>query len=92
MVHFTQEHQAFRALVRDVVEREIAPHVDEWEREGSFPAHQLFGRLGELGLLGLEYDPAFGGQGADHLFSVILCEELSAMGCGECPWPSGCRP
>ncbi len=89
MVHFTEEHQAFRKMVRDVMEREFAPQVDEWERSGMFPAHQVFGRLGELGLLGLEYDPAYGGQGADHLFSVIFCEELPAIGCGGVPMAVG---
>ncbi len=89
MVHFTEEHYAFRKMVRDVVERELAPRVDEWEREGMFPAHEVFGRLGALGLLGLEYDPAYGGQGADHLYTVILCEELSAMGCGGVPMAVG---
>ncbi len=89
MVQFTEEHHAFRKMVRDVVEREIAPHADEWERAGMFPAHELFARLGELGLLGLEYDPAYGGQGADHLFSVILCEELAGSGCGGVPMAIG---
>jgi citronellyl-CoA dehydrogenase len=89
MVQFTEEHHTFRKMVRDVVEHEIAPRVDDWERDGMFPAHQLFGRLGDLGLLGLEYGPAYGGQGADHLFSVILCEELSAMGCGGVPMAIG---
>lgn len=89
MVQFTEEHHAFRTMVRDFVEREIAPQVDDWERQGMFPAHELFGRLGTLGLLGLEYDPRYGGQGADHLFSVILCEELSAMGCGGVPMAIG---
>jgi citronellyl-CoA dehydrogenase len=89
MVQFTEEHHAFRKMVRDVVEREIAPHADEWEQAGMFPAHELFARLGELGLLGLEYDPAYGGQGADHLFSVILCEELAGSGCGGVPMAIG---
>ncbi|WP_369254995.1 acyl-CoA dehydrogenase family protein [Geodermatophilus amargosae] len=88
-MQFTAEHHAFRELVRDVVEREIAPHVDEWERAGTFPAHELFPKLGELGLLGLEYDPAYGGQGADHLFSVVLCEELHRSGCAGVPMAIG---
>ena len=54
-----------------------------------FPAHELFPKLGGLGLLGLEYDPAYGGQGADHLFSVILCEELAGSGCGGVPMAIG---
>ena len=88
-MRFTAEHHAFRKMVRDVVEREIAPHVDEWERAGTFPAHELFPKLGDLGLLGLEYDPAYGGQGADHLFSVVLCEELHRSGCAGVPMAIG---
>lgn len=76
MVAFTEEHQAFRKTIRTFVERHVDPHVDRWEREGSMPTHELFGKLGALGALGLEYDPAFGGGGADHLFSVVLAEEI----------------
>jgi citronellyl-CoA dehydrogenase len=76
MVAFTEEHQAFRKSIRTFVEREIDPHVDAWEREGSMPTHELFGKLGALGALGLEYDPAYGGGGADHLYSVVLAEEI----------------
>jgi citronellyl-CoA dehydrogenase len=82
MVAFTEEHSAFRRLVRDFAEKEIAPHADEWERAGIFPAHELFPKMAELGLLGLEYDEACGGQGADHLFTVILHEELGRAGPG----------
>src|SRR3954464_4629765 len=84
-MHLTEEHRAFRKMVRDFVAREIQPHVDEWERAGIFPAHELFPKLGEMGLLGLEYDPAFGGQGADHSFTVILGEELGRIDCGGVP-------
>src|SRR3954463_14163311 len=76
MVAFTEEHQAFRKTVRAFVEREIDPYVDQWEREGRMPTHELFAKLGDLGFLGLEYDPAYGGGGADHLFSVVLAEEV----------------
>ena len=76
MVAFSREHAAFRALVRDFVAKEIQPHGDEWERAGIFPAHELFQKMAGLGLLGLEYDEKYGGQGADHLYTVILHEEL----------------
>jgi citronellyl-CoA dehydrogenase len=66
----------FRATVRDFVEKEINPHADAWEDAGSFPAHDLFAKAGALGLFGLEYDPAYGGQGADHSYTAILGEEL----------------
>jgi citronellyl-CoA dehydrogenase len=84
-MNFTAEHQLFRKTVRDFVEREIEPSVDRWEREGAFPAHELFPKLGALGLLGLEYDPAYGGQGADHSYTVVAGEELGRIGCGGVP-------
>ncbi len=75
------DHAAFRQSVRGVLEREVVPHADEWEEAETFPAHQLFKALGTAGLFGLEYDPAFGGQGADHSYTVVLGEELGRMGC-----------
>jgi len=82
MVVFTPEHEAFRASVRDFVDHEVQPHVDAWEAAGMFPAHELFGKLAKLGALGLEYDPEYGGGGADHLFTVVLCEELGRIDAG----------
>lgn len=76
MVAFTEEHEMFRATVRDVVEREINPHADEWERAGVFPAHDLFKKLGAVGMLGVNYDPAYGGGGADAYFTAIAGEEI----------------
>ncbi len=84
-MQFTAEHEALRASVRDLVEREINPHVDEWERGGRFPAHTLFPVLAKIGLLGLEYDPAYGGEGADHSFTVVAGEELGRIDCGGVP-------
>jgi citronellyl-CoA dehydrogenase len=82
MVAFTEEHNAFRAMVRDFAEKEIQPYGDEWEAQGIFPAHELFPKMGKVGLLGLEYDEKYGGQGADHLYTVILHEELGRSGPG----------
>ncbi|MFE4673999.1 acyl-CoA dehydrogenase family protein [Streptomyces sp. NPDC056721] len=78
-MQFTDEHHAFRRTVRDFVEAEIQPHMDEWEAAGMFPAHELFPKLAKIGLLGLEYDPAYGGEGADHTFTVIAGEELGRI-------------
>jgi citronellyl-CoA dehydrogenase len=80
-MHFTADHEAFRQAARGVLAREVVPHAEEWEEAGTFPAHELFKTLGSAGLLGLEYDPAYGGQGADHSYTVILGEELGRMGC-----------
>ena len=75
----------FRASLRSLIEREIAPWVDEWEAAGIFPAHEVFKKLGSAGFLGLEYDPAYGGQGADHSYTVVFGEELGRVGCGGVP-------
>ena len=81
MSQFTEEHELFRKTVRDFVEREIAPYADEWEEAGIFPARTLFPKLGELGLLGLTYDPEYGGGGADFSYVAILAEEFGRMSC-----------
>ncbi len=76
MVTFTDEHQMFRATVRDFVESEIDPNAEEWEAAGLFPAHDLFAGLGKLGMIGVEYDPADGGGGADQIYTAIMGEEI----------------
>ncbi|QTJ70842.1 acyl-CoA dehydrogenase family protein (plasmid) [Rhodococcus sp. ZPP] len=86
---FTEEHIAFREMVRQFVDKEIQPNVDKWEADGGFPAHELFPKLGALGLLGLEYDSAYGGQDADHLYTVILREELGRIDAGGVPMSIG---
>ena len=73
---FTQEHEMFRQMVRRFVEEEINPHVEEWEEAGIFPAHKLFKKMGDLGMLGLTYPEEYGGQGLDFWYTTIFCEEL----------------
>ena len=81
----TDEHRLFRKTLRDLFEREIEPHVDDWEAARTFPAHDLFPKLGAVGLLGLEYDEAYGGMGADHSYSMIAGEEMGRISCGGVP-------
>ena len=85
VVQFTEDHEHFRRTARGVLAREVDPYVDQWEEAGAFPAHQVFAALGSAGLLGVEYDPAYGGQGADHSYTVVLGEELGRIGCGGVP-------
>jgi len=82
---FTPEHDQFRASVRTLVEQEINPYCDDWEEKEIFPAHELFPKLGAIGAFGLEYDPAYGGGGADHSFTLVLAEELGRADCGGVP-------
>jgi citronellyl-CoA dehydrogenase len=81
----SDEHGLFRKTLRDLFEREIEPNVDAWEAARTFPAHDLFPKLAQVGLLGLEYDEAYGGMGADHSFTVIAGEEMGRISCGGVP-------
>ncbi len=84
-IYFNDEHNMFRQLVRQFAEKEIEPHVDQWEAEGIFPAHTLFKQMGDLGLLGLSYPEEYGGSGLDYWYNVILHEELGRLPCGGVP-------
>ena len=82
---FTPEHEQFRKSVRDFVEKDLNPYADEWEEAGIWPGHELLPKLAAIGGLGLEYDPEYGGQGADHSFTVVLAEELGRADCAGVP-------
>src|SRR3990167_3320730 len=58
---FTQEHEEIRRNLKRLIDNEINPHVDEWEAAEQFPAHEVFKKLGNLGLLGLTKPEAYGG-------------------------------
>ena len=73
---FNEQHQMFRATVRSFVEKEVMPQVDAWEAAGRMPK-TIFRRMGELGLLGLEYDEKYGGAGADVMMTAVLHEECA---------------
>ena len=72
---FTEEHTHFRKTVRAFAEKELAPHVEEWERDELFP-NWVFKRAGELGILGAHFPEEHGGGGQDYWFSVAKAEEL----------------
>jgi len=78
---FTAEHDALRETIREFVEKEIAPHAQEWEEAEYFP-DSLFPRMGELGLLGLRYPEKYGGQGGDYFSAIVLAEEMARCGSG----------
>jgi len=72
---FTEEHQQFRKTVRAFAEKELAPHVEEWEHDELFP-NWVFKRAGELGILGAHFPEEHGGAGLDYWFSAAKAEEL----------------
>jgi len=79
---FTDDHDQLRALVRDFVQRELAPFADEWEREGDFPVRQIVRQAGDLGLFGAKYEETYGGTGPDLVADAVITEELARCGSG----------
>ena len=75
--HFclTDEHEALRESIETFAKRELAPHSDEWERDG-FP-DWVFKRMGELGFLGIYFPEEYGGQGGDYFMSIVRGEAMS---------------
>jgi citronellyl-CoA dehydrogenase len=71
----TPEHEAFRETVRKFAEEELAPRAREFDELGRIDK-TLFKRMGDLGMLGLRYDPEWGGSGLDWSYSTVLFEEL----------------
>jgi citronellyl-CoA dehydrogenase len=84
-MQFTSEHEMFRQTIRRFVREEINPHAEEWEEQGTFPAHALFKKMGDLGFLGLTYPEEYGGLGLDFWYTMILCEELGKAACSGVP-------
>jgi citronellyl-CoA dehydrogenase len=72
---FTDDHDQFRMTTRAFVEKELAPHAEEWEESECFP-DWVFKRAGELGIFGAHFPEEHGGAGLDYWFSVAKAEEL----------------
>ena len=88
-MRFTDEHNQLRRTVREFVEKEINPHIDEWEKAGAFPAHQLFKKAGNLGLLGINKPEAYGGMGLDYSYQMVATEEMGTCRAGAIPMALG---
>ncbi|HEY2428934.1 MAG TPA: acyl-CoA dehydrogenase family protein [Acidimicrobiales bacterium] len=72
------EHEAFRKVVRDFADGEIAPHAERWDAEHVFPLDVVLA-MGELGLFGLPFPEAYGGSGADFTALCVAIEELGRV-------------
>jgi len=86
---YSHEHRAIQDTLKRFISEEINPHVDEWEEAEMFPAHQVFKRLGELGLLGLTKPEEYGGAGLDYSYSMAMAEALGHIECGGVPMAIG---
>jgi citronellyl-CoA dehydrogenase len=88
-MRFTDEHRQLAKTVKDFIEKEVNPHVDQWERDGAFPAHEVFKKAGKLGLLGINKPEAYGGMGLDYSYQMVATEELGWCTCGAIPMALG---
>ena len=75
-IYFTKDHDSVRQAIREFVKKEINPNVDQWEADGIAPLKDLFKKMGDLGFLGIRYDPQYGGQGLDYWYDTLFLEEL----------------
>lgn len=77
---FTEEHEAFRDMVRSFIEKEIAPHHEQWEKDGVV-SRDVWLAAGRQGLLGIDMPEEFGGGGnPDYRYYVIMNEEFAKAG------------
>ena len=88
-MQITHEHEELKRNLKRFIVDEINPHVDEWEAAEIFPAHEVFGKLGALGYLGLTKPQDHGGSGLDYSYSVVMAEALGHISCGALPMAIG---
>ncbi len=86
---FNQEHLELQRTVRKFIEQEINPHVDEWEDAEIFPAHEVFKKMGDLGLLGITKPTEYGGLGLDYTYAFAFAEALGHCTCAGIPMAIG---
>ena len=81
MGYFTEEHFQFRQSLRDFLNREVVPFVDEWEKVGN-PPREIWKKFGDMGYFGLKYPEKYGGLDLDFFYTVIFLEELARINSG----------
>jgi citronellyl-CoA dehydrogenase len=86
---YTEQHHELQRTVKRFIAAEINPHIDEWERAGSFPAHEVFGAMGKLDLLGINKAQEFGGLGLDYSYQLAFAEAMGDVDNGSLPMAVG---
>ena len=80
-MYFTEEHQLFRESLKDFLQKEVVPHIDDWEASGTIDK-SIWSKFGEMGFLGLSTPETYGGMDLDLFYTVILLEELQKINSG----------
>ena len=88
-MQFTHEHLEIQKTLKRFIDAEINPHVEAWEAAEQFPAHEIFKKLGNLGLLGLTKPEAYGGMALDYSYGLAMAEALGHIDCGGIPMAIG---
>jgi citronellyl-CoA dehydrogenase len=88
-MRFTAEHDALKRTTLQFVQNELNPYAEQWEREGQFPMHEVFKKMGDLGLLGICKPEQYGGLGLDYSYNLVVTEALGSMVCGGVPLAIG---
>ena len=81
-MRFTEEHNAIRQTTAQFIQKELNPYTEQWEAEGIFPAHEVFKKMGDLGLLGIAKPVEYGGMGLDYSYQIAFSEELGLVESG----------
>ncbi|CAG7726017.1 unnamed protein product [Allacma fusca] len=82
---YNEEQLEMQSTLKKVIDAEINPHVNKWEDELQFPSHEIFKKLGHLGLLGVNKPTENGGLGLSYKYQAAILEELGSINCGGVP-------
>lgn len=74
--YFNEEHKLFRQSLKEFLNKEVVPNIDQWEKDGRIPK-ELWKKFGEMGYFGLNFPEQYGGLNLDFFYSVVLVEEIS---------------
>lgn len=88
-MQLTHEHKEIYRTVKQFVEDEINPHVEEWEKAGIWPAREVLKKMADLGLLGITKPSEYGGMGLDYSYEVVFAQALGNCRCGSLPMAIG---
>jgi citronellyl-CoA dehydrogenase len=73
---FTHEHEQLRETTLRVIQQHVNPFVDQWEKDGIYPAQQVMKKFGDVGLLGIGKSTDYGGLGLDFSYEMLFAEAL----------------
>ncbi|MEZ4875048.1 MAG: acyl-CoA dehydrogenase family protein [Flavobacteriaceae bacterium] len=79
--YFTEEHHYFRKTFRDFLQKEVAPHIEKWEKTGTIERF-VWKKMGEMGYFGISYPEKYGGLELDIFYMVIFLEEMQRLNSG----------